>query len=97
MNEDVSISREDLDVVLRNPQSRRFLWWVLSTCGIYATSFNESAAAAAFREGERNVGLKIIAEIGKHYPLAYSALMHEQAQSALHEAAAAAETQEQTE
>ena len=92
------IDQDDLDFMLRNPQSRRFLWWLLSSCGIYATSFNESAALAALREGERNVGLRVLAEIGRVYPLAYAELMREQIDAALKaEAVAAAAAKEPTE
>lgn len=89
-----NLDLEDLNFMLRNPQSRRFLWWLISSCGIYGTSYSETHAAAAFREGERNVALKILAEIGKHYPLAYADLMREQQEAKLREMYAAAATRE---
>lgn len=59
---------DDLAFVLRNSQSRRFLWWIIGQCGIYdATVGNEV----------RNLGIKIVSHVEKTNPMAYAAFFYE--------------------
>lgn len=81
------LHRSDVEFMLRNSQSRRFLWWILQGCGIYGISY-DGKDASAFAEGQRNVGLKIIADISKVAPTAYPELLLEQARAQLLEQAA---------
>lgn len=81
------LHRSDVEFMLRNSQSRRFLWWVLQGCGIYGISY-DGKDASAFAEGQRNVGLKIIADISKASPMAYPELLLEQARNQVLEQAA---------
>lgn len=76
----------DVEFMLRNSQSRRFLWWILQGCGIYGISY-DGKDASAFAEGQRNVGLKIIADISAVSPTAYPELLLEQARAKLLEQA----------
>jgi hypothetical protein len=46
-------------------------------CHIYETSFGFDALGMAFREGERNVGLKLVGEIQVHCPEQYLQMMKE--------------------
>ena len=52
----------DLRWVLSMPQGRRFLWKLLETCGVYRSSFTGSSETF-FLEGQRNVGLQLLAQI----------------------------------
>lgn len=87
------LHRGDVEFVLRNTQSRRFLWWILQGCGIYGISY-DGKDASAFAEGQRNVGLKIIADISNVSPTAYPELLLEQAHAQLLDAAADGEPHE---
>lgn len=55
--------RADLREVLRTRPGRRFLWTLLSECGLFESSFSLDLALMAHKEGERNVGLRLFAEL----------------------------------
>ncbi len=42
---------------------RQYVYNLLSRCHVFSSSFNTNALAMAFAEGERNVGLAIVADI----------------------------------
>lgn len=65
---------DDLAAMLRNSQSRRFLWWIIGQCGIYHVNSEKEL---------RNLGLKLIAQIEKTDPMAYADLFHKMTQEAL--------------
>lgn len=54
--------QNDLKWVLSMPQGRRFLYRLLEMCGVYKSSFTGSSETF-FLEGQRNIGLKVLAEI----------------------------------
>lgn len=51
--------------LMSNPRGRRIVWRLLEECGVYRSSFTGNSETF-FREGERNIGLKIIAILGEH-------------------------------
>lgn len=53
----------DLKWVLSDPRGRRFLWELLGRCGLYRLSYEHSGSATMFKEGERNIGLELVARI----------------------------------
>lgn len=55
--------QEDLKFVMSHLQGRRLMWRLLSKAGVYRTSFSQNGLEMAFREGERNLGLFLQAEI----------------------------------
>lgn len=55
--------RADLREVLRSRSGRRFLWTLLSECGLFESSFSSDLALMAHKEGERNVGLRLFADL----------------------------------
>lgn len=57
--------------LLRDRAGRRWLYNLLSFCHAYESSFRTNALAMAYAEGERNVGLKIIADITEASPELY--------------------------
>lgn len=67
----------DLSVVLSDPHGRRFIWRILSECGVFQTSFSPDSNQMYFNEGERNVGLKIFSEVNEVSPEAYLKMMKE--------------------
>lgn len=50
--------RADLEWVMGDERGRRFLWTLLGQCGLYEISFTGNSETF-FREGARNVGLKL--------------------------------------
>jgi hypothetical protein len=52
----------DLRVVMSSPEGRRFIWRWLGMCGVFRTSF-ETNARIYFNEGQRDIGLRLTAEI----------------------------------
>lgn len=68
------LSREkelnDLRFLLSTDQGRRFVWRYLEICGVYKSSFTGSSETF-FLEGQRNIGLKLIADIMDADPEAY--------------------------
>lgn len=44
-------------------QGRAFFWHLLGVCHVFATSWSPDASTTAFKEGERNIGLAVLASI----------------------------------
>ena len=61
--------RHDADLVwlMCQREGRRFIWRLLQSCRLYETSL-AGTSAAFFREGERNVGLRVLADIVRLCP-----------------------------
>jgi hypothetical protein len=70
----------DLRFILNDVQGRRFLWRYLGECGVFRSSFTGSSETF-FREGERNVGLKLINDIHEASPEAYILMIKENKES----------------
>lgn len=49
--------------LIDNPHGRRILWKVISMCGVYSRSADNSGSWTYFKEGQRSVGLNLIADI----------------------------------
>lgn len=60
----------DLRYVLASDQGKRFIWGLLEACGIFKSSFTGSSETY-FLEGQRNIGLKLLADVMKTDPEAY--------------------------
>lgn len=48
---------------MSSKRGRALVWWLLKEAGIWHTSFSPNAMQMAFAEGNRNVGLKVLANI----------------------------------
>lgn len=57
--------------LLRDRAGRRWLYNLLGFCHAYESSFRTNALAMAYAEGERNVGLRIIADLTEASPELY--------------------------
>jgi hypothetical protein len=71
---------EDIRFVMGDARGRRFVWSMLARCGVYRSSYlagRGQTEATAFHEGERNVGLHILATISAAAPKAYLAMQQE--------------------
>lgn len=49
--------------LMDNPRGRRFVWDLLSKCGVYSTSFTTNGSLVMFKEGRRDVGLRLLNEL----------------------------------
>ena len=70
--------REDDDLLwlMNQPEGRRFLWRLLQACHLSDSSFT-GTSATFFREGERNVGLQVLADITRLCPELYARMAGE--------------------
>lgn len=66
----------DLKWVLADKRGRRYVAWLLERAGIYRSSFTGNSETF-FREGARNLGLQVVAEIHDHSPDSYVQLLKE--------------------
>ena len=66
----------DLQHVMGTPQGRRFVWRLLDRCHIYTSSFTGNSETY-FREGERNIGLMLFADINTSCPGLYATMQKE--------------------
>ena len=69
---------DDLFWVLSTQTGRRFIWRWLSFCGIFASSFSgEQSLTMAYLEGQRNVALRLIADLMETRPEAFIEMIKE--------------------
>lgn len=73
----VQRNADDLVTVLSTPPGRRFVWRLLSECGVFHGSFNESSNRMAFQEGRRDIGLMILNEVITEVPSALDVMRRE--------------------
>lgn len=66
-----------LKAILENKDARLYLWDLLDFCGVSRTSFTGNSHTF-FNEGQRNVGLRIQADLTKHYPDSYLNMLKEE-------------------
>lgn len=66
-----------LKQILDNKDARAYLWDLLEFCGVGRTSFTGNSTTF-FNEGQRNVGLRIQADLTKHYPDSYLTMLKEE-------------------
>lgn len=76
--DNISRRRELADVafVLNSLEGRRFFWRMLINCGIFKSSFTGNNTTF-FNEGERNVGLTLLADMNEADPAAYLKCINE--------------------
>jgi hypothetical protein len=66
----------DLRSVLATAEGRRLVWRYLTRCGVFKTSMTGSSQTF-FLEGQRNVGLWLLADINAADPGAYVTMLAE--------------------
>lgn len=67
----------DWRFLMSSPRGRRIVWSLLEKTGVYRPSFVPDALQMAFNEGQRNVGLTLLAKIGEHAPDTYLTMQTE--------------------
>jgi len=76
---DKDLARQEVDDIkelLSTPVGRRFYWRLLGLTGQFRSSFTGNSETF-FREGERNIGLILMADINEIMPEAYVLMIQE--------------------
>lgn len=68
----------DLKWLMSSKRGRRIVWRLLDRAGVFRLSFNTNAMQMAFAEGNRNEGLRVLAQIHTLCPELYPAMVREQ-------------------
>lgn len=68
---------DDMKWLMSNKRGRRFVWRLLDQAGVWRLSFNTNALTMAFAEGQRNAGLRLLAQITAECPERYSEMLKE--------------------
>ena len=69
--------REVIANVMSTSFGRQWIWDLLASCHIFATTFTTDPQQTAFQEGQRNVGLSLLADIMAYCPDQYIQAMRE--------------------
>jgi len=67
----------DLQWLMSSKRGRRIVWRFLDRAGVFRLSFNTNAMSMAFSEGNRNEGLRILAQIHAICPNLYPTMVKE--------------------
>jgi hypothetical protein len=68
----------DLKWLMGSKRGRRIVWRLLDRAGVFRLSFNTNAMSMAFAEGNRNEGLRVLAQIHTLCPELYPVMVKEQ-------------------
>jgi len=67
----------DLEWVMSDSRGRRVLWRLLEQAGVFRLSYTGEAQSTAFNEGQRNIGLRLLAECLEAAPEKYALMQTE--------------------
>ncbi|HMN15201.1 MAG TPA: hypothetical protein PKD55_23020 [Bellilinea sp.] len=67
----------DLKWLMGSKRGRRIVWRFLDRAGVFRLSFNTNSMTMAFNEGNRNEGLRILAQIHTLCPELYPIMVKE--------------------
>ena len=67
---------EDLKKLLSMPEGRRYIWRLMSSAGVFRTSFTGNSTTF-FNEGKREIGLMVISEVMAASPSAFTQMQNE--------------------
>ncbi len=67
---------EDFKWIVSNKRGRRFIWRLLDQAGVFRSSFTGNSETF-FREGQRNLGLRVLGLIHEHAPETYAQMLGE--------------------
>lgn len=73
----VEQERDDMKWLMGSKRGRRIVWRLLERTGVYRSSFTGNSETF-FREGQRNVGLMLMAQIHEVCPDQYALMLKEQ-------------------
>jgi len=73
----VDQEKDDFKWLMGSKRGRRIVWRLLERTGVYRSSFTGNSETF-FREGQRNVGLMLMAQINEVSPDQYALMLKEQ-------------------
>ena len=73
----VEQEKDDFKWLMGSKRGRRIVWRLLERTGVYRSSFTGNSEPF-FREGQRNVGLMLMAQINECSPDQYALMLKEQ-------------------
>ncbi len=79
---DALVEQTIIELIMRNPQGRRWMWNQLSFCRVFQGDSGVDFGTMAFEKGLRNYGLKLLNAVSGHTPALYVTMMQEQNPSA---------------
>ena len=71
------LAENDFKWLMGHEQGRRIVWGILDLAGVFRSSYTGDAETF-FREGQRNIGLILLAQINEHCPAQYAQMVDEQ-------------------
>jgi hypothetical protein len=71
------LASEDMKWLMGSKRGRRIVWRILERTGIFRSSFTGNSETF-FKEGMRNVGLVLMAQINEACPESYTTMVKEQ-------------------
>lgn len=74
---DLLTEQEDFKWLMGNKRGRRIVWRLLERTGVYRSSFTGNSETF-FREGMRNVGLALLAQVHEITPDQFAVMLKEQ-------------------
>jgi hypothetical protein len=76
--------QDDFKWLMSSKRGRRIVWRLLERTGVYRSSFTGNSETF-FREGQRNVGLMLMAQINEFSPDQYALMLKEQQDGRKHD------------
>jgi hypothetical protein len=70
-NRERKLRISDLRKILSTPEGRRFVWNELSRTKVFAPSFSLNSSQTSYNEGERSVGIALLADVMEAKPEAF--------------------------
>jgi len=67
----------DLEWVMSDGRGRRVVWRLLEQAGVFRLSYTGDALSTAFHEGQRNIGLRLMADCLEAAPEKYTLMQTE--------------------
>lgn len=61
----------DIEKLMEKAEGRRIVWRLLEQCNVFGTTFSHEPLTMAFNEGQRNIGLLILADVMEVAPKRY--------------------------
>ena len=71
------IERDDTVWVMRTRQGRRVIYRFIAQAGVWKTSFHTNALQMSFNEGQRNMGLVLLAKLTEYCEDSYALMLKE--------------------
>lgn len=72
----LDVAAADFKWLMSDKRGRRIVWKLLESTGVFRSSFTGNSETF-FREGARNVGLMLLADVNAHAPDAYVLMLEE--------------------